>query len=100
MHQETTQSIPAKTGAAHSHAAFFRQSGWLMIANIGGGLLMWGVHFLSKAIPKTEYAAFGVLLAVAMVMPTLPRQMVMAQQAAKALATRRETELSGMIRLV
>lgn len=86
------------TQDAH-RAAFFRQSGWLMIANIGGGALMWLVHFLAKALPKGEYGAFGVLLSVVMLLPTMPLQMILAQQTAKALATRRERELSGVIRL-
>ena len=39
------------TAAAH-RASFFRQSGWLMIATVAGGLFMTAVHFLSKAIPE------------------------------------------------
>ena len=83
------------------HAAFFRQSGWLMIANIGGGALMWAVHFLAKSknVSAAEYGAFGVMLAVAMCVPNMPLQMVFAQQTAKALATNRERQLAGMIRL-
>ena len=81
------------------HAAFFRQSGWLMIANIGAGALTWGVHFLAKSIPKSEYAAFGTLLMVVACLPAMPLQMVFAQQSAQALATGRERQLSGMIRL-
>jgi O-antigen/teichoic acid export membrane protein len=80
-------------------ATFFRQSGWLMIANIGGGALMWLVHFLAKAIPAGEYGTFGVLLSVVMLLPTMPLQMILAQQTAKALATRQERQLSGVIRL-
>jgi O-antigen/teichoic acid export membrane protein len=90
---------PALTGKAH-RAAFFRQSGWLMIANIGGGMLMWAVHFLSRVIGPTEYGIFGAFLAVAMCIPTMPLQVVLAHQTAKALATHRERELAGMIRLV
>ncbi len=81
------------------HAAFFRQSGWLMIANIGAGGLTWGVHFLAKSIPKSEYAAFGTLLMVVACLPAMPLQMVFAQQSAQALATGRERQLAGMIRL-
>ena len=46
MGSETTQnkSVPA----TEARANFFRQSGWLMIANIAGGALMWGLHFLAK----------------------------------------------------
>ncbi len=84
------------------HAAFFRQSGWLMIAAIVGGLLTFGVHFLSKApsVDKTQYAAFITLLTLVMTcVPTLPLQMILAQQSALALATGREKQLAGFIRL-
>jgi len=60
---------------------------------------MWAVHFLSKAIPDVEYGNFGALLAVVMLLPVIPLQMVLAQQTAKALATDRRRELSGVIRL-
>jgi O-antigen/teichoic acid export membrane protein len=85
-------------------ASFFRQSGWLMIANIAGGFLNWGVHFLQKALPESvrasEYGAFGVFLSVAMVLPTMSFQMVMAHQTALALATNRKAELTRLIRRV
>ena len=71
-----------------------------MIASISGGLFMWVVHFLAKAIPAREYGLFGTLLAVAMCIPTMPLQMVMTQQTARALATNREGELAGMIRSI
>jgi len=71
-----------------------------MLATIAGGLFMTAMHFLSKAkaLPEAEYAQFGVFLAVAMFIPALPLQMVMAQQTARALALHREHELSGLIR--
>jgi len=81
------------------HAAFFRQSGWLMIANIVGGAMTLGVHPLNKHISDSEYTAFGVLLMVVSCLPTMPLQMVFAQQSALALATGRERQLAGMIRL-
>jgi O-antigen/teichoic acid export membrane protein len=89
---------PSTTSAAH-RATFFRQSGWLMIANIAAGVLMWAVHFLAKAIPESEYGIFGACLAVVMLLPIIPLQMVLAQQTAKALATHHEAELAGVIRL-
>lgn len=70
-----------------------------MIAAIAGGALTWGVHFLNKAIPDSEYATFGVLLMVAGCLPTMPLQMMFAQQSALAVATGRERQLSGLIRL-
>ena len=97
MSAPATDPIP--TGAAAPHAAFFRQSGWLMIANVGSGMMMWAVHLLNKKIPPAEYGVFGVLLAVAMFVPNLPLQMVFAQQTAQALATNRKGELAGTIRL-
>jgi O-antigen/teichoic acid export membrane protein len=96
MPETSTPVIPA---APHQHATFFRQSGWLMIANIGGGGVFYLVHLLSKKISVAEYGAFGVMLAVAMCVPNLPLQMVFAQQTARALATGRERALAGMIRL-
>ncbi len=83
---------------AAQRASFFRQSGWLMIANIGGGALMWAVHFLNKAIPAGEYGNFGFFLAVVMLLPTMPLQMVLTQQTAKALATGQEGQLASVIR--
>lgn len=83
------------------HAAFFRQSGWLMIAAIGNGFLSYGVHFLAKApsVTKAEYAAFGTLLMVVACLPTLPLQMVFAQQTALAVAQGQERKLAGTIQL-
>src|SRR5262245_22265121 len=82
--------------------SFFRQSGWLMIANIAGGAMNWGMHFLQKALPPSlqakEYGDFGVFLSVAMVIPTMSFQMVMAHQTALALATNRQQELTRLIR--
>jgi O-antigen/teichoic acid export membrane protein len=86
--------------STEQRSTFFRQSGWLMIANIGGGIFMWVVHFLSKAVGPQAYGEFITFLAVAMCIPAIPLQMVMAQQTAKALATGRERELTGMIRIV
>ncbi len=79
-------------------ASFFRQSGWLMIANVAGGALMYAVHLLNKFIPQGEYGSFGAMLAVVLLLPTIPLQMVLAQQTARALAHGKERELSGIIR--
>ena len=89
-----------KAAEASHRASFFRQSGWLMISNVTAGVLMYGVHLLSKRIPAAEYGLFGTLLAVAMCVPTIPLQTVLAQQTARALATGRERELAGTIRLI
>ena len=99
MSTAKTETIP--TVDHKQHAAFFRQSGWLMIATIAGGAMTFGVHFLTKSasVPKSQYAAFGTLLMVVACLPTMPLQMIFAQQSALALATGRERQLAGMIRL-
>jgi O-antigen/teichoic acid export membrane protein len=92
------ETAPSPSPAPEHKHSFFRQSGWLMIANIGGGMLMWAVHFLSKAIPVGEYGNFGAFLAVIMVLPAMPLQMILAQQTASALAKGRMGQLSGVFR--
>ena len=96
----TSKIANSVMASTEQRSTFFRQSGWLMIANIGGGFFMWAVHFLSKKIGPEAYGEFGTYLALAMCIPAIPLQMVMAQQTAKALATGRERELAGMIRIV
>ncbi len=96
MSAEAAKTIP--TIDHKPHAAFFRQSGWLMMATIVGGLMTFGVHPLNKYISDAEYTAFGVLLTVVSCLPTTPLQMVFAQQSALALATGRERQLGSMIR--
>jgi len=81
-------------------SSFFRQSGWLMIANIAGGALMWLVHFLSKKLPNTEYGLFSTYLSVAMCIPTMPLQVALAHQTALALARGRLGALAGIIRVI
>jgi O-antigen/teichoic acid export membrane protein len=97
MISETTEH--PRTHAAKPHATFFRQSGWLMIAGIAGGLMGFGVHFLSNKIPPSQYTIFQALLMVTTVLPTTPLQMIFAQQTAAALATNRTRQLAGMIRV-
>lgn len=98
MISETMEAKPAT--AEKSHATFFRQSGWLMIASLAGGMMSWGVHFLSKLISEADYGTFVTLLMLVSIVPTIPLQMVFVQQTARALATGKERQLSGMIRLV
>jgi O-antigen/teichoic acid export membrane protein len=88
---------PATTADSH-RASFFRQSGWLMIATVAGGLFMTGVHFLSKRLSLGGYGEFGVFLIVSMFIQALPFQLVFAQQTAHALALGRGRELSSLIR--
>jgi len=70
-----------------------------MTATIAAGAMSWAVHLLNKKIPDSEYSIFGVLLMVTACIPTMPLQMVFAHQSALALATNRERQLAGMVRL-
>lgn len=83
---------------AQQTSSFFRQSGWLMFANMTAGGLMWAIHFLSKRLPEAEYGEFGALLMMILMVPLLPLQMVFARQTTQALATGQRAELARMIR--
>jgi O-antigen/teichoic acid export membrane protein len=84
------------------HSAFFRQSGWLMIATIFAGVMSYAVHLLPKVtkdISESEYSIFVTMLMVTACIPVMPLQMVFAQQTADGLAKNRGRQLSGMIRM-
>ena len=89
---------PIKTVDHKPHAAFFRQSGWLMIATVVQGLMSFSVHPLAKKISPAEYSIFVTMLMMTSLIPTMPLQMVFAQQTAGTLATNRERQLALMIR--
>ncbi len=97
MSADNTQTIP--TIDHKPHAAFFRQSGWLMLTAVSGGVLTYVVHFLNKVVNPAEYTAFGVLLTLVACLPVGPVQMVFTQQSALALAKGRLGQLSNLIRL-
>jgi O-antigen/teichoic acid export membrane protein len=98
MIAKTMENPPATSAKSH-HSTFFRQSGWLMIATVIGGFMSLGVHFLSKELSSSEYGAFITLLMVISAVPTIPLQMVFTHQAAQAVATNRERQLAGMLRM-
>jgi O-antigen/teichoic acid export membrane protein len=87
-----------KTVDHKPHAAFFRQSGWLMMATVIQGFLSFGPHLLSKKISPAEYSIFVTMLMMTSLIPTMPLQMVFAHQTAETLATNRERQLALIIR--
>ena len=93
---EPTEAIP--TIDHKPHATFFRQSGWLMIATVVQGGMSFGVHPLAKKISPAEYSIFVTMLMMTSLIPTMPLQMVFAQQTAGTLATNRGRQLALMIR--
>src|SRR5476649_1775429 len=97
MASDNPETIP--TIDHKPHAAFFRQSGWLMMATIIAGIMSYAVHFLAKGISESEYGIFVTMLMMTACIPVMPLQMVFAQQTAEALATNRGRQLAGMIRL-
>lgn len=84
---------------AKQKATFFRDSGWLMIANIVGGALMLGVHFLSQKVSDLEYGTVGALLGATIMIPSIPLQMIFTREAAAALATGNTRTLAAKARL-
>jgi O-antigen/teichoic acid export membrane protein len=100
MSAESSEAI--KTIDHKQHKEFFRQGGWLVLAAMVGGGLTYLVHLLAKAksVNEEQYAAFVTLLSLVMTcVPTMPLQMIFAQQTAQALANGHEKQLSGIIRL-
>jgi O-antigen/teichoic acid export membrane protein len=84
--------------AAANRSAFFRQSGWLMVVNVLGGMMMWAVHFLSKPVGPTEYGIFVAMLSVTICIPGMPLQIVIVQQIARGLAIGQEKEMRSLVR--
>jgi O-antigen/teichoic acid export membrane protein len=96
MPEEKVEAIP--TIDHKPHATFFRQSGWLMMATVIQGGMAFGPHLLSKKISPDEYSIFVTMLMMTSLVPTMPLQMVFAQQTAGTLATGRQRQLALMIR--
>src|SRR5215471_14205979 len=83
--------------------AFFRQSGWMIMATVASGVFMTAVHMVvSKPMLKSEYAVFYELLRVFLLMslPAGGLQVVFAQQAAAAVTETEEKRLSEATRAV
>lgn len=99
-----TTNPPAASKSSDAHAqssgrwSFFKQSGWMVIATVGGGLFMTAVHTVSgRKMQPDEYSAFYALLRffIWMGIPAAGLQNVFAQQTAAALTSDRERELAG-----
>jgi O-antigen/teichoic acid export membrane protein len=92
---------PKDNSENKEHAlTFFRQSGWLVIANTACGVFMTLVHPITKNMGGGEYPLFVSLLRVFIILgiPAAGLQTVLAQQAAKSLDPTAQTELNGVIR--
>jgi O-antigen/teichoic acid export membrane protein len=101
MNAEKTES--ASVAKEKHHVAFFRQSGWMMIAATASGALMYAVHFVvSRQIPKGEYGVFTALLQVISLLgiPAVGLQPVMAQQQAAAITDEQQRVVANEFRAV
>lgn len=83
--------------------AFFRQSGWMMLATVASGVFMSAVHIVvNKPMAPAEYAVFFTLLRLYLLMgfPAGGLQIVFAQQAAAAITEEGARALAQTTRLV
>lgn len=90
----------APTSSPMTRCAFFRQSGWMVMATVVSGLAMYGVHPLAKFIPQSEYGIFGLLVALlnCLAIPSVGLQMMFTQQTAAALTPEQQHRLSTATR--
>jgi O-antigen/teichoic acid export membrane protein len=87
---------------AESRKAFFKQSGWMVIATTAGGVFMTAVHSVAAKMPTEEYTVFFVLLRCLIVLgiPTAGLQTVFAQQAAAVVTESEKQKLRRTTRSV
>jgi O-antigen/teichoic acid export membrane protein len=106
-----------------SRFTFFRQSGWMIIAAVAGGVFMWAVHpvlvkpvgqvnlgavtdflnrFIQEPISKSSYGLFNTLLSILGIMsiPATGLQTIFTQQAAAAVDEAHRRQLRGTVRTV
>lgn len=86
--------------SATGKLAFFRQSGWMILATTASGLFMYAVHVPAVAkLPADEYGAFNTLLQCInlMLIPGLSLQIVFAQQTAAAHSDFEKRRLTGTV---
>ncbi len=83
-----------------SRRAFFRQSGWMVMASFLGGAFMFAVHSFAPVLGDAEYSLFGTLLAIINVLaiPSLGLQTTFAQQTAAAVTDEQKARLAGAVR--
>jgi O-antigen/teichoic acid export membrane protein len=103
-HALETRSPVAQSKPDHGTSAFFRQSGWLVIATVLGGVFMYAVHKVS-ARPlqaKGEYGVFFTLLQVFLLMqiPAIGLQTIFAQQTVLAITDGGRRQLTAAVRVV
>jgi O-antigen/teichoic acid export membrane protein len=89
--------------SSRERLTFFRQSGWMVLATVAGGVFMSAVHVVvNKPMLPAEYAVFSALLRVFLLLgfPAGGLQVVFAQQAAAAQSEAEAQRLSATARAV
>src|SRR5687767_10863541 len=89
--------------SAMSRFAFFRQSGWMLIATVGGGAFMWAVHMIApRPLGEGDYGLFNTLLPVLgfIGIPAVGLQAILAQQTASAITETHQRQLRGAVRVL
>jgi O-antigen/teichoic acid export membrane protein len=86
--------------ASNTRFAFFRQSGWMVIATQVGGVFMLAVHTVARKMGPQEYATFVSLLRFLIILgiPASALQMIFARQAAAATTEHEEHQLQATTR--
>jgi O-antigen/teichoic acid export membrane protein len=86
--------------SSNSKFAFFRQSGWMVIATNVGGLFMMLVHTVARKMGPQEYASFVSLLRLLIILgiPSAALQAIFARQAAAATTPAEEDQLRATTR--
>ena len=84
-----------------SHTTFFRQSGWLVVATVSGGVFMVATQVVANRwMEPVEYGVWFTLLRIYLLMsiPSAGLQIIFAQQAAAAVSDRQHHELARTVR--
>ena len=99
--ESASTTLPATpTPSLMSKSSFFRQSGWMVIAAVISGCLMYAVHKIAGKMPKDEYGVFTTLLQVLnqMAIPAAGLQLTFVQQTVSATTEEGRRQLTGTMR--
>jgi O-antigen/teichoic acid export membrane protein len=86
-----------------SRSAFFRQSGWMLVATVVGGGFMWGVHMVApRPLGEGAYGLFNTLVPLLGLIgiPAVGLQVILAQQTASAITDSDQRQLRSVIRVL
>ena len=84
-----------------SKGSFFRQSGWMVFANLACGIFMFAVHpAYAPLMGDKQYGLFTALLAMlnVLIIPSIGLQTTLAQQTAAAISPEAQARLTGTVR--